>query len=291
MLTPSKSLLTDTLLAPPPSVSAFSGSTICSTTSEPKNRRLLPRVPDHSRGSSGFNCTFCGCMQLPTTQGHVWRKHVFADLAPYMCIRSRCRSAGTFYTSKKAWVLHDTLCIRDAREGAGETTTEVCPFCLKDFGRDTGRFYSHVAHHMEDIRLFALPPAFREYEVGDYKDSSGMGSSEHTKSSRGRSPIGVHVAKNKAVDPLGTREWAMQAEGNIDVAESTRTVSVSSLESDSESMTRRFRCTLGEVTPAGMKALSGHREGMGWDERLRSTPGHAPPSRSTSRSEESSVNG
>ncbi|KAH0604020.1 uncharacterized protein H6S33_007051 [Morchella sextelata] len=214
MLVPSGIPASGTYLKFPPSVSAVSYSTICSTSSEPNNRRLLPRVPLHSVGSAGFECTFCGLMQRPTTQGHRWRKHVFADLAPYMCIRSRCPSADKFYTKKRDWVAHDSQCIRDGREGAEVTTTETCPFCLKEFGGDTGRFYSHVAHHMEDIRLFALPPAVREYEVGEDEDTSRTGSSEYAENSGAdRGPIGSYIAKNKVIDASATRQWAVQAHG------------------------------------------------------------------------------
>lgn len=202
---PARSALSSRFLAPPPPVSVFSESTICSTASQPANRRLLPRLPEHSRGSSSFPCPFCGRKLRPITQGHAWRKHVFADLKPYMCIRSRCPQAGTFYISKKDWVAHDTRCIGDASGDSGETTTGRCPFCLKDFARDRGRFYSHVSHHMEDIRLFALPPAFREDHVGEYEDSSGMGSSEYS------GPIGEYIANNKVVDTSTTREWAIKA--------------------------------------------------------------------------------
>jgi hypothetical protein len=54
--------------------------------------------------------------------------------------------------------------------------TDKCPFCAKWFGRDTGRFYSHVAHHIEDIRLLALPPAYRDEEDGGSCDTSTTGS-------------------------------------------------------------------------------------------------------------------
>lgn len=60
-------------LAAPASVSGFSESTICSVSSQPGNRRLIPRVPEHSQYGTGFECSFCGLNQRPTTQGHGWR--------------------------------------------------------------------------------------------------------------------------------------------------------------------------------------------------------------------------
>lgn len=120
-----------------------------------------------------------------------------------------------FYKSKKAWVAHDTACTRNRREG-GEppTTTSECPFCRKGFGANTGGFYSHVAHHMEDIRLFALPPAYREYEVEEYRDGSGSASTDGTRGIMGdMSALGQYLAANNVVHAVSTKEWAskMQA--------------------------------------------------------------------------------
>jgi hypothetical protein len=67
-------------------------------------------------------------------------------------------------------------CLREAHEGTGATTTDKCPLCAKWFGRDTGRFYSQVAHQMEDIRLLALPPAYRDEQDGGSCDTSTTGS-------------------------------------------------------------------------------------------------------------------
>ncbi|RPB06665.1 hypothetical protein P167DRAFT_609948 [Morchella conica CCBAS932] len=61
------------LLAPPGSISSSSQSTICSTSSEPRNRRLVPRIPEHSQFSTGFKCAFCGGAQRPTRTSHAWR--------------------------------------------------------------------------------------------------------------------------------------------------------------------------------------------------------------------------
>lgn len=135
-----------------------------------------------------------------------------------MCIRPHCTSSSTVYDSRKAWAAHDTACIRGLRdEAGGASATDKCPFCLKEFGGDTGRFYSHVGHHMEDVRLFALPPALREYEVGEYDDVSGSGSSGRGGSVQGKmSPLGVYVAENSAIDVVGTRKWAMEVQGEID---------------------------------------------------------------------------
>lgn len=145
------------------------------------------------------------------------RKHVFADLSPYMCIRTRCSSSGRFYSSKKAWVAHDMACIRSPREGGEAFTTRECPFCAKNFDGNTGRFYSHVAHHMEDIRLFALPPAYREYEEEEYGNGSESGSTDGARSIGGdKSVLGQYLAVNSAVHTVSTSEWALRTQAETD---------------------------------------------------------------------------
>ncbi|KAH0603931.1 uncharacterized protein H6S33_006962 [Morchella sextelata] len=223
----------NTDLAPPPSVSSLSRSTICSVLSEPSKRRLLPPVPEHS-----------------------WRKYIFADLTPYTCIRARCPSSGMFYRSKRAWITHDTACLRRPLEGGGgATSTGECPLCRKTFGRDAGRFYSHVAHHLEDIRLFSLPPCYREYEMEEYADGSSLGTTDWrgARSAEGEmSALGRYLTANSATPAVSCSGWVMKAVGEVD--DSPR---LSQPDGDEVLEEGALQDIDGEPNPAGMdKAVS-----------------------------------
>ncbi|KAI5839137.1 hypothetical protein DFP73DRAFT_614619 [Morchella snyderi] len=204
-------------LAPAPSVSDFTQSTICSVSSEPGKGRLLPKVPEHSQYGTGYKCKFCGLNQRPTTQGHRWRKHVFADITPYMCIRDHCSSPRTFYNSKKGWVTHDMTCMRSPPAGYRGRTAPECPFCLRKLDRNIGRFYSHVAHHMEDIRLLALPAAYREFEVDEHRDSSESGSTDAGRSTgEDRGALGQYLAVNSRVNVVSCSDWVLKTQGGVE---------------------------------------------------------------------------
>lgn len=50
----------------------------------------------------------------------------------------------------------------------GDNSNTSCPFCTQQFESEDPKFYSHVGHHMEDIRLFSLPPSHRQSDELDH---------------------------------------------------------------------------------------------------------------------------
>lgn len=82
-----------------------------------------------------------------------------------MCTYDSCLIANQSYESRREWIAHE---VSHGSSGDFEPGTAACPFCLKQFTSDQGEFYRHVGHHMEDIRLFSLPPSYRQ--PGDLDD-------------------------------------------------------------------------------------------------------------------------
>ncbi|KAI5836799.1 hypothetical protein DFP73DRAFT_345177 [Morchella snyderi] len=173
-----KDLKGGTFLAPPPSISGLSQSTLCSQSSTPDKRPSLPAIPQNPP----YYCKLCrgNLNQMSKrSRGHQWRKHIFSDLEAYMCIRANCSQRDVFFKSKREWVTHDMTCNQDLPQESERTEPPVaaqCPFCVKEFGANKAGFYNHVAHHMEDIRLFALPPSYRDL-TDDFQNSSNTGAS------------------------------------------------------------------------------------------------------------------
>lgn len=105
-----------------------------------------------------------------------------------MCIRANCSQRDVFFKSKREWVAHDMTCNQDLPQESERTQPPAavqCPFCVKEFGANKAGFYNHVAHHMEDIRLFALPPSYRDL-MDDFQNSSNTGASSS----------GIHVDRD-----------------------------------------------------------------------------------------------
>lgn len=96
-----------------------------------------------------------------------------------MCTYDSCPTATESYESRREWVDHHCSHISS---GEGEPTTATCPFCLEEFAIAEKIFYSHVGHHMEDIRLFSLPLSYRQPDDSD-DDSQGLDDSSNTEPS------------------------------------------------------------------------------------------------------------
>lgn len=96
-----------------------------------------------------------------------------------MCIYEDCPVENSF-KSQGECIAHQSL---HKSSGDFELSNNSCPFCLKLFESNQERnFYSHVGHHMEDIRLFSLPPSHRQQD-GPYDSRSDLDNSSDTQDS------------------------------------------------------------------------------------------------------------
>lgn len=93
-----------------------------------------------------------------------------------MCTYDICVAAMHSFQSKKEWIAHQNSHKTSENDGSD---VDTCPFCLKEFESNRARFHSHVAHHMEDIRLFSLPPSHRQSDDVE-GDDLGLGNSSGT---------------------------------------------------------------------------------------------------------------
>lgn len=87
-----------------------------------------------------------------------------------MCIYEDCVGAEKSFRSRGEWIAHQVSHKKIDHES--ESSADTCPFCLKEFTSDQRKFYTHVGHHMEDIRLFALPPSYRQSDDLEAFDNS-----------------------------------------------------------------------------------------------------------------------
>lgn len=85
-----------------------------------------------------------------------------------MCINKDCEGAQLSFRTRNEWITHD----RTHGDISEASKTLQCHFCLKEFSHKTSRYYSHVGHHMEDIRLFALPLSYQDTGIEDDFDNS-----------------------------------------------------------------------------------------------------------------------
>ncbi|KAK1836523.1 hypothetical protein QBC39DRAFT_338304 [Podospora conica] len=66
-----------------------------------------PRIPPPPKESSSrpFECPYC-YMMISATTTLAWRRHVLADLCPYICLSPDCHTPEETYQSRNQWMQH-----------------------------------------------------------------------------------------------------------------------------------------------------------------------------------------
>ncbi|KAH6616215.1 hypothetical protein B0J18DRAFT_373659, partial [Chaetomium sp. MPI-SDFR-AT-0129] len=163
-----------------------------STASETQLR--VPPLPEES-SDGPFQCPYCRTIVSINTR-HDWKKHVFRDLRPYVCLYSSCTTPEQQYLRRSDWIEHmnrhhwrtwrcpyGSLCdgfgsVRDFEEhvkgkhsthGSFDTLQRLsshtdlarakgsCPLCSDFHIISHKQYISHVAAHLEQLALFGLP--------------------------------------------------------------------------------------------------------------------------------------
>jgi hypothetical protein len=178
-------------------IESDSGQTSTSyATTEPFAGKLaIPPHPKESVQGRPFECPYCYTI-VSTKNSNAWKKHIFRDLQPYLCTFETCSKAGKMFHSRHDWWDHELLdhrkewfCTADCQQtfksqttfekhvrdthsitsghqiGAlidmchrpvDEVTEEQCPLCFETLS-STKQLCRHLARHLEDLALFALP--------------------------------------------------------------------------------------------------------------------------------------
>ncbi|KAF5585568.1 zinc finger transcription factor ace1 [Fusarium pseudocircinatum] len=158
-------------------------------------RRKIPALPAEAQ-KGPFECPFCFMMVSITSRNH-WKKHVFSDLMPYICIELGCPAPDQDFQRRHQWAGHvkryhwktwtcklgcneifDTSqdMKRHLAQKHAETTeltslVSLLTVCektrLEDEPADCPlcgerqssfrKYRRHVGRHQEDLALFALP--------------------------------------------------------------------------------------------------------------------------------------
>ena len=120
-------------------------------------RVTIPPPPKESVGGKPFECPYCFFL-IDTKTTRSWNRHIFKDIKPYVCTFTDCSMPDRLYDSRREWHLHETtehLC--------GEHF--VCALC-RDTLKSAKQYERHVARHLEELALFALP----RIEMDDAED-------------------------------------------------------------------------------------------------------------------------
>ncbi|KAK7956505.1 uncharacterized protein PG986_005727 [Apiospora aurea] len=132
----------------------------------------VPPLPDGAREGEPFNCVGCGIRVTIKTK-LAWKKHLFLDLKPYICLEYGCGSNGSPFSTKAQW--EDHILLEHDPRGSSWTTDE-CPICQDDISNSRITAQVHLARHLEEIALTVLPTNLDSEDGTDL--DSGLASSE-----------------------------------------------------------------------------------------------------------------
>lgn len=126
------------------------------STSVLKGNVGLPRRPNEENDEAPFECHYCFCI-ITAPSRHLWLKHVFDDIKPYICVFEQCQTPHRLYSARREWIHH----VKKAHATQYDAL-DICHLCTAVTGSKR-IWISHVAKHLQELAISAL--RLREEDV------------------------------------------------------------------------------------------------------------------------------
>ncbi|PWY95561.1 hypothetical protein BO94DRAFT_129987 [Aspergillus sclerotioniger CBS 115572] len=114
----------------------------------------IPLPPAGSTYGAPFTCPYCFFIVNVKDQNE-WIEHIFSDLKPYVCVLPDCQTPNHLYECRREWYAH----MHDEHMtslSVGEVSKCLLCGCEVTPGEV---LEEHLAKHLEELALFALPRA------------------------------------------------------------------------------------------------------------------------------------
>jgi len=135
-----------------PTLSSYAETVMTYSAGEGRSVRI-PQLPESAKAGMPFACIACGRWVRVLTNS-AWKRHIYEDLRPWLCLDGTCSYADKVFTSRQDWVTHLAL----DHNLEPEWGSFDCPLCLSDTGEGKISITKHLGGHLEEISLSALPP-------------------------------------------------------------------------------------------------------------------------------------
>ncbi|KAM0476401.1 hypothetical protein ACHAPX_006313 [Trichoderma viride] len=112
----------------------------------------IPPLPKGAKKGTPFSCVACS-RTVVITDYSAWKRHLYLDLQPYMCLDVSCSYSNTTFDSREKWVSHLAL-EHDMEPNWGSLK---CSLCKEETGSGKSAVTRHYSKHLEEISLSALP--------------------------------------------------------------------------------------------------------------------------------------
>jgi uncharacterized C2H2 Zn-finger protein len=139
----------------------------------------IPSLPQGPLAFLPFPCVGCG-ESVRMVNKSAWKKHLFLDLQPYVCVFMDCNQRDMPFATKNEWENH----VAQEHDLADSSQELCCPVCQDQSLTNPIKFRTHLARHLEEISLTILPTN-PDSEDGTDLDSglaSDISDDEHTMS-------------------------------------------------------------------------------------------------------------
>ncbi|KAK8134613.1 hypothetical protein PG984_006625 [Apiospora sp. TS-2023a] len=112
----------------------------------------VPPLPEGANKGVPFECI--GCEKMVVMKNNpTWKRHILADLQPYICLDNTCQQRTTPFLTKAQWEQH----VISEHKDSIPWKNLKCPICLEDISNNASNASKHVAGHLEQIALTGLP--------------------------------------------------------------------------------------------------------------------------------------
>ncbi|KAL6882878.1 hypothetical protein HDV57DRAFT_509264 [Trichoderma longibrachiatum] len=112
----------------------------------------IPPLSKEAKSGLPFTCVACG-RTVVITNNSGWKRHIYLDLQPYMCLNVLCPHSSSTFDSREKWIAHLAL----DHEMEPHWKSSQCALCKEQTGSGKMAVTMHLSKHLEEISLSALP--------------------------------------------------------------------------------------------------------------------------------------
>ncbi|PLN79177.1 hypothetical protein BDW42DRAFT_201764 [Aspergillus taichungensis] len=135
------------------------------STFQSETKITVPPLPSESGSGTPYECPYCFYI-ISIFDHHSWARHVFQDIMAYSCVFPDCPTPYQLYATRGEWYDHlECQHLQDLNDQAGSN----CLFC-GDHIPSPKTLKRHIARHLQELALFALPPS----HVDDERNSTSL---------------------------------------------------------------------------------------------------------------------
>ncbi|KAL8321172.1 hypothetical protein RB597_007450 [Gaeumannomyces tritici] len=177
----------------------------------------IPPLTAEAKAGVPFSCTACGKV-VSITSNSMWKKHLFEDLRPWICLDMACPSSQSPFETRQDWASHLALDHKLDPEWA----SFGCQLCLEPTGSGRVAITKHLGAHLEEVSLAAIPSQLDFDDNSDQSQSSSSADGEGLEDEAVESAAKLKHAENSAppsARPQTAGEWLRDFEKRVELNE------------------------------------------------------------------------